>query len=293
MITMFGVGLFAKYVGANEEALKKFRNYTPEQISVLPEKTLYSEVPQGYSMAARTALSIGSDLLFGMQLNSLMYQGLHDYKKAVEAFQKDLNEEPTGVLTVGQIRTLEWRASYQKFGGIYFSLLYTSFKAKDFYGEVQGTLTLLGDEKLYNPINHTYIYCSKADGDCRFKQINLQFPEENAFSYEYIISEKSEDFTITWWSEHRIDAVLRETGSGCRDVSLSLNFKTKEFYYITKNGAHSCNVMGVEIPKLKQPRIAQFVDGDTIISTEFANVQKKAFKMLSKEFQSRIEKLSN
>lgn len=74
---------------ADEAAVRKYRDYTPQRLSDLPKEKLKSEVPIMYSMAAQRGLSLGSDLLFGMELNQLMYPGLHDYSSAVKAFQAD------------------------------------------------------------------------------------------------------------------------------------------------------------------------------------------------------------
>lgn len=71
---------------ANEDAVRRYRDYTPQQLRNLPEEQLKSDVPIMYTMAAQRGLSVGSELLFGMELNRLMYSGLHDYESAVKAF---------------------------------------------------------------------------------------------------------------------------------------------------------------------------------------------------------------
>jgi hypothetical protein len=73
-----------------------------------------------YLFAAQRGLSVDSELLFGVELNVLMYPGLHDYKAAVKAFQADLGDEPTGVLTVWQIHNLEQRSDMQKLSKVGF-----------------------------------------------------------------------------------------------------------------------------------------------------------------------------
>ncbi len=55
-----------------------------------------------------------------MELNALMYPGLHDFEGAVKLFQKDLGDEPTGILTVWQIHNLQKRAEMQKLGQLIF-----------------------------------------------------------------------------------------------------------------------------------------------------------------------------
>ena len=113
---------------ADDAAVRKYRDYTSKQLSSLPEQKLRSRtVPIMYTMAAQRGMSVGSDLLFGMELNQLMYPGLHDYNSAVKAFQADLGDKQTGVLTVWQIHQLEQRASMQKLSRVSFPDQFSSF----------------------------------------------------------------------------------------------------------------------------------------------------------------------
>lgn len=99
-LTAFLLAVVTAAIYADEAAITKYRNYSPAQIAEMPEKHRRSEVPMMYTMAAQRGLSHGSELLFGMELNQLMYPGLHDYDAAVKAFQVDLGDRPTGKLTV-------------------------------------------------------------------------------------------------------------------------------------------------------------------------------------------------
>ena len=73
---------------------------------------------------------------------------------------------------------------------------------------------------------------------------------------------------------------------------MNLNFKTKEFYYITRNAGGECEVLGVTLDKLSKPRIAQIVDGSKIIRDEFARIEKAAYDVLASDFRKRVNKLS-
>ena len=99
---------FASSARADDTAMKKYRNYTPKQVSDMPDKQRQSVMPMTYIFAAQRGLAPDSELLFGMQLNQLMYTGIHDYKSGVLAFQKDLGDAATGALTVWQIHQLEY-----------------------------------------------------------------------------------------------------------------------------------------------------------------------------------------
>jgi hypothetical protein len=65
VVWLFLIWFVAAHAADNDAAVRKYRNYTPQQISRLPEKELQSAVPMLYSLAARRGLSPGSDLLFG------------------------------------------------------------------------------------------------------------------------------------------------------------------------------------------------------------------------------------
>jgi len=276
---------------ADEKSVQKYRNYTPQQIKNLPEKLISSDVPMMYTAAAQRGLSEGSELLFGMELNRLMYPGLHDYKTAVKAFQADLGDQPTGVLMVWQIHNLEQRSDMQKLARVLFPDQFSSFKTDD-YASIQGTMIII-DEKIAWPINHVKVKCYKKDNYCQLDQIQVSVPDDKSWSQNYHVMENdAEYYEISRWGQDSIDAVPRETGSGCRTTSMNLNFKTKEFYYITRNAGGKCEALGVTLDKLPKPRVAQIVDGTKIIRDEFAKIEKAAYDVLASDFRKKVDKLS-
>lgn len=146
---------FADPVLADEAGMKKYRDYLPAQIVVLPEKTRNSEVPMAYLQAARGADTEVARYAFASMLNSLMYQGLGNYDAAVQAFQKDLGDQPTGKLTVWQIYQLQQRSEFQGVEPPFIPGFFTDIKGEG-YAKVEGTLELL-DEKLAFPFNKVRI----------------------------------------------------------------------------------------------------------------------------------------
>jgi hypothetical protein len=71
---------------------------------------------------------------------------------------------------------------------------------------------------------------------------------------------------------------------------LNLNFKTKEFYFITKNAGGNCEVLGTTFEKLAKPRISQIIKGEKIINVEFEKIRKTAFEFLASDFRRKVEK---
>ncbi|UZJ44463.1 hypothetical protein OOT55_17675 [Marinimicrobium sp. C6131] len=277
-------------VHADDDAVEKYRNYTPQQLTDLPEKERSSSVPMIYSFAARSGLSKGAELLFAMQLNTLMYPGVDDYENAVKLFQKDLGDKATGVLTVWQIHNLEKRSDYQKLSRVSFPSDHYS-KKTDKYATVSGTM-MIQDERIAWPVNHVQLKCYKEDKYCELDQLYLVFPSDDSWSQTFnVMQDTTQYYNITNWSDDIVDAVPSDLGSGCRVTALNLNFKTKEFYQITRNGTGECETMGVTLPKLERPRIAQIVDGKDIINSQFGELRKKAFSFLSSTFREKVEKL--
>ena len=291
IISILFMSLFTvTFALADEEVVQKYRNYTPQQIKSLPEKIISSEVPMMYTFAAKTSLSGGSELVFGMQLNRLMYPGIHDYNAAIKSFQTDLGDEPTGILTVWQIHNLEQRSDMQSLRQVLFPDQFSSFKTDD-SASIQGTMIII-DEKIMWPINHVKVKCYKNQNYCQLDQIQINVPDDKSWSQNYhVLENDTEYYDITRWSQDSIDAEPMETGSGCRTTSMSLNFKTKEFYYITRNAGGNCEVLGVKFDKLPKPRIAQIVDGSNIIREEFAKIEKAAYDVLASDFRKKIAKL--
>lgn len=276
IVLIIAIWLIPFGVLADKDAAEKYRNYTPQQLAALPEKERSSSIPMIYSFAVKNGLSKGADLLFAMQLNTLIYPGINDYENAVKSFQKDLGDKATGVLTVWQIYNLEKRSEFQKLSRVSFPSDYYSSKT-DTYAIVSGTM-MIHYEQIAWPVNHVRLECYKSEKYCELNQLYLVFPSENSWVLTYSVRQDTPQYyDITNWSDDIIDAASSNPGSDCRVTALNLNFKTKEFYQITRNGTGDCETMGVTFPKLEKPRIAQIVEGKDIINEEFGALHQNLF----------------
>lgn len=228
---------------------------------------------------------------FGMQLNRLMYPGIHDYNAAIKSFQVDLGDEPTGILTVWQIHNLEQRSDMQSLRQVFFPDQFYSFKT-DESASILGTMTLI-DEKIAWPINHVKLHCYKIQKYCELDQINIDAPNDKSWSQHYqVVEQDTVIYDVTRWDQDSIDAEFAgKNDDSCRTTSLNLNFKTKEFFLITRNAGGNCEILGVKLDKLPKPRIAQIVDGSNIIRQEFSKVEKAAYDSLSSDLRKKIDKL--
>src|SRR5574340_994093 len=70
--------------------IKKYKDYTPEQIRDLPKEELENSIPMLYSRAAQMGLAMDAKLTFTADLNMLMYPAISDYEGSIKAFQKDM-----------------------------------------------------------------------------------------------------------------------------------------------------------------------------------------------------------
>lgn len=285
LLISFAVAGIAK---ADDSAVKKFRNFTPQQIQALPDKVKNSELPMMYSFAAQTGLALDSGLLFSMQLNKLMYPAVGDYAAAVRAFQADIGDPPNGVLTVHQINQLEYRANLQKLSPVAFPNDFSSWIASD-GAAIKGTLTML-DDKIAWPVNHHNIVCFKTQKQCEVTQVMLVLPDDKSWAQRYqVMVDSTEYYNITRWTNDAIDAEYPSKPDSCRTTALNLNFKTKEFFFITKNAGGKCEFLGKAIEKLPKPRISQIVDGKKIIDSEFARIEKTAYEALASDFRKKVD----
>jgi len=266
---------------AEEDAVSKYREFTPDQIAAVPEDERRSSVPMMYTMAASTALSPGSELLFSMQLNRLMYNGIGDLPGAVRAFQIDIGEAATGVLTVGQISDLEFRSEMQSLERVGFPNDHYSNLLDD-NAYVTGTVTILDDRIAY-PINYVQIACNREGAYCRYDQLVMMLPSKDSWAQTYQVHKfDTEFYRIIRWEGKQIDAVPNTSPTACRTNTLSLNFDADEFYEIARNKTDACDIGGVSLPKLDRPRVSQIVDGGEIFDSEFNRLKAEAFEYLSR-----------
>jgi hypothetical protein len=150
-------------------------------------------------------------------------------------------------------------------------------------------MTIL-DERTAFPINYVKVRCDKSEGYCRLDELDIQPPKQRDWAYNFTIFWADVLFyRITQWSNDVIQEEY-EGANACRSTIMDLNFKTKEFYLITKNTARDCQILGQKLDRLKKPRISQIVDGEQIITKEHQAFRRNIYEMLSSQFRAVIEK---
>lgn len=272
------------------DGMAKYRSFTPDQIMALPEKERESDVPMAYLGAAGLGAHRHGQTFLAVHLNTLMYPAVSDFEGAVKAFQADLGEPVTGVLTVGQIHEMESRAKRMTAGEVYLPTQLSGYR-KDDYAEAEGTMTLEpSGEVIAWPVNHVKVSCYRERDYCRLDQIMLEPPREHSWTNSYHVMQSSPEFyTITRWGEETIEASQEAGEDQCRNVTLTLNFKTKEFFQITTNGSKPCSVLGTSVPRLTRPRVAQLVDGMKVQIDFYAQRRKERGPIVSQAYRRKME----
>ncbi len=233
----------------------------------------------------------------GMQLNQLMYPGLEDLDRAMKMFQKDLGAEPTGEITEEQLRELSQRVERLHIPEIYFPTFFSStdvnLMRKNGFATVKGTAVLLAeDDTVAYPVNIVNITCHKDQKYCELRENYLFANELRGGGYLWSFGERTVLFNIISWEDDSIEAREDDDPTSATISSLSLNFKTKEFFWITKNsGNDNSFITGEKVVPLRKPMIAQLVKGDKIVADYFKKLKKDASSFWSSEFKKRFEVL--
>lgn len=283
------------YSEDRDENFLKYKDMMPKQITEMP-KDQQDKVPTNILWAVQTSsLPDGGNMFVAMRLNQLMYSGIADLPAAIKAFQSDLGEKVTGQLTVGQLVELTDRARSLEVNIPYLSTVLSASSRETVdagFAHITGSLELIGSEKIANPINQTNITCYRPEGVCRFEQVRLDIPDRNSFGTAVVIMglDSVETFPIISWQNGNIETGV-SNDSACRVRSLSMNFGTNEYYYITKNGQSQNEWYCSDLEKLDGPRIARIVDGSEIYSAVKQQLSDKQFDVLSSSFKQKMEEL--
>lgn len=280
---------FTSVATAQVSAVEQFKNHFPEQILRMTEEER-QKIPTMYLFAARQGAGPFAPINLTYLLGTLMYPAVTDLSSAIRLYQKDLKEAQTGRLTVSQIHKLQVRHEYQKLEKIGFPhrLVHTISSSHAF---LTGTRKIL-DENIAYPINYVEFKCSKSRNECLILEVNLMQPTENSFAQIFNFHLRTSDrIRITRWENEYIDGIYDTTPDACRITNINFNFKTKEFFEITRNSSNRCDnpdKFGA-LPQLTKPKIVQIVDGSQIHNEEFSRISETAFSYLSSEFREKIE----
>ena len=216
-------------------------------------------------------------------------------REAIKRFQRDIGQDQTGDLTVGQYGILHKRSDVVSGSKITISSSAVDwdklffFVSEPGYVSVSGTWVMDNDQLAY-PINHSRIECTKSEGTCVINEVHIEIPslddKKSVFGDEYRATQQIPDtYKILSWSPSEI---VFESPGECRTVQMTINTSTKEVFQVTRNSGGDCT-FGIE--KLKSPRVARLVAPGKH-QFEFWNARRlKAVKLHSREGAARLLEL--
>jgi len=258
-----------------------YNHFTPidfQKLS-LEEKKL---VPYRLSQAAHLGLDAKARWHFTNHLNNLMYNAASDYVRAIKAFQKDINQSSTGILTLGQIATLKARANFQRSFDIQFPTVHHAWM-DDSRAKLQGLLEH-SDQLNEWPVNHVQVSCNKVAKVCDLYRVSLIFPNENAWEPGFnVVVDSLRTIDITGWSNSTILGELRQYSDPCRKIVFSFNFSTQEFKR-TVSGIMPKQSMSCK-PTLLQSDVTHIRDGQEVINHHKTLLKKMASEMTSSHYR--------
>lgn len=253
--------MLAPEVLAAQDAMEKYYGYLPEQVLKLSEDERFSKLPMAYQLNEKSIRAVHHYL--PVSLASLHYpRAFDDTKNAIRLFQEDLGDEPTGVLSVGQLYLLAQRsefylASYTAVAPLAGGSAGDVYELPNLgkYVSLRGQWEIVGDT-IAHPTNSVEVICREWQGSCEVRELKVDdHTTYEAFegswgSTVHIISEEYE-ISILDWSD---DVVIAKPSSveGCRTTLWTLDFELKEFSQVARNSGDpaSCSEWHLDAPRV-------------------------------------------
>ena len=278
-----------------EDAMKKYYHYLPNQIANMSDEERYSNLPMAYQIGDAKTLPLINEMSM-FQLDNLKYpNAFSDTENAIKLFQEDLGDEPTGVLSIGQLYQLGKREEFVTLARaqvhpITVGLSATKDEYIDGYASVQGTWTII-DDRIAFPLNKVSISCNREELRCEEKIINVQDKADynstlEDFGSTIFVNTEEASYRIIDWSSDEIIAKPLPGEGGCRSTTLTLNFATEEFISTTTN--RNTDQPECTKWKLEQPRISKIVNGYPQFSERDKRKRDEAFKLYFSGYQTRL-----
>lgn len=229
---------------ADQEAFEKYYGYLPEEVLSLSAEERRSELPMVFGVNEKDIEALKHTV--PLWLSELHYPtAFEDTSAAIKMFQKDLGDEPTGNLSVGQLYMLNKRREFFELSGAEVAPLESPGAGEIFessyygkYATLSGQWEIVGDS-IAEPINSVKVQCREKQRTCSIQEIKV----DDESSYEnfldswggtvYVISDDYE-ISILDWSGSVVIA-KPDSDEGCRTTIWTLDFELEEFSQVTRN----------------------------------------------------------
>lgn len=272
---------------SNEELVKEIRdskkedaerkiNLIGERAGDLPASLLFETIGFGES---------GGNFISQSALSGLYYP---EAEEGIKQFQTDIDAEPTGELTIGQVEELQRRYTRTRDTKVYtggFGDALTIIRIQG-YLQVKGTW-ILEDENIAYPINTSKITCDRTRRECEVTQAEVIVPAIDDSDDSYMLNVDSNTYSVVSWDASEV--VARDSGT-CRTSILTINSNSKEVFEVTRNNeTKECREGYLTLPGLDKPRIARLVPGWNRIYKWWQDRQKKVSEYINPRYRKEIE----
>lgn len=292
---------------AREAHKQKLQSMPIDEIETLVQSSSKEDAQEIFELLGERAERLSADVVYevlgigplGGKLASVALKGLYypGSETGARQFQKDIGAEPTGELTIGQLKELQRRYARFKDTEIHvggFGDQVTIYRGTG-YVSAEGTWVIEGDDDIAFPVNKSKIVCRKYASECLLVQADVMIPSVGKSDDSYMLSVDYDFYDVVSWNQNE---VIAQDSGDCRVTTLTINSNSNEIYEITRNNETESCQQGFNLPSLETPRIARMVPGYETVDkwwderrdkvSEFANPRfidemKEAFEALRAE----------
>ena len=237
---------------------------TPEQLNSMP----ISELKRIASNSGNETISEFFDYYTSIALMRLGYddnlKNLSKSKQKIKSFQKKVGNNPTGILTYGDVDNLN-NCNAKFMENKVLPLGTASVYIYEDYARAEGSLviddgndTYLEETDSAFPVTKTMIRCDRNDGICTVFVADVIIPNYEDSKDTYYLNTDIDVWQIDSW---RSDKVIATSSGNCRTTTMTMNSTTNEIVQLTTNAStKGCDLLGSEIPKLERPLLVKSVD---------------------------------
>lgn len=277
LISLSNEELINEIRGSNKEDAERKLYLIGERARDLPARLIYDAIGITEFDALQMVMQVA--------LRGLYYPGSEE---GVKQFQNDIDADPTGELTLGQVEELQRRFMRTRDTKVYASGLGDALTISRFQGylQVEGTW-ILEDDNIAYPINTSKITCDRTRRECEVIQADVVVPAIDDSDDSYMVNVDSNTYSVVSWDAGEV--VARDSGT-CRTSILTINSNSAEVFAVTRNNeTKECREGYLTLPGLEKPRIARLVPGLNRTYKWWQDRQKRVSEYINPRYRKQME----
>lgn len=258
---------------------KSYESMSMDEIEALPIEE-QKKLPLDAMLALSGMPADTLDIVLMAQLGALFYSTERsNVEDMVRRFQRDIGNEETGRITVGEMEVLEKRSSSVATRNFGITGLGSSTWVNENRATASGTWMIVG-EKIAQPYNRVNIECYKRIGVCLQSEAYLDMSGSFAF-----VGRHTTEYEIIDWTSNQVTAKSGDYRS-CRSTILTLTESSKETSMVTQNNNLEACEIGEMSLELESPRITKLVSSFDRSLELGKERDKEIIPLLSAEYQA-------